>query len=453
MQPEPSPTPPEPAQPAARDAGAFGLFWPGKAAAFAQASAPARSRLQPREPTTSAAHSLIAGDNLEALRLLQAQFAGAVRLVYIDPPYNAGADYLYADTFHTAKGCGRKHTPWLDLMLPRLVLTRELLRHDGVLFVSIGDHELAHLRLLCDEVFGEHNFVGCVPRIAKRTSNKGTHFAPSKDYLLAYARELAQLPPFHDVIDSDYEKRFRGKDARGRFATVGLYQNALDPRPNQRYWIQCPDGSLVIPPGETFPEQLVDGAYVTPRSQKDRVWRWSHQSYRERRDLLVWKKSRRSPLRTPDGGVSQWNVYTKYYLEDRVRTGLRPRDFLDGLTNDQGTAELKALGLDDCFPFAKPVGLVQRLLQWIAAKDAIVLDYFAGSGTTAHAVLAQNAADGGTRRFVLVQDGTPTGRKDYATIADLTIERVARAKAQLDAQMAPRPGEYREFAVIDIVPR
>jgi|JI10StandDraft_1071094.scaffolds.fasta_scaffold46023_3 adenine-specific DNA-methyltransferase len=452
MQSEPSPKNREPAPATARDVAGFGLFWPGKAAAFAEAALPPRSTLVARTPNAAAAHSVIAGDNLEALRLLRPQLAKAVRLVYVDPPYNAGAEYLYADTFHTATGDGRRHSRWLDLMAPRLVLTRELLRSDGVLFVSIGDHELAHLRLLCDEVFGEENFVACVPRIAKRTSNKGTHFAPSKDYLLAYARDLRQLPPFHDVIDRDYEKRFRGKDERGRFATVGLYQNALDPRPNQRYWIACPDGSLAIPPGETFPDALEDGAFVTPRSQKDRVWRWSHQSYRERRELLVWKKSKRSPLLAPGGGASPWNVYTKYYLEDRLRTGLRPRDFLDGLTNDQGTAELKALGLDDCFPFAKPVGLVQRLLQWIAAKDAVVLDYFAGSGTTAHAVLAENAADGGTRRFVLVQDGAPTGRTDFATIADLTIERIARAKARLDAERAPRPGEPREFAVFDVRP-
>ena len=446
----------------------FGLSWPGKAEARSEASSPVHGVLQRRSGpvadetqgsvATNAGHTIVAGDNLEVLKLLRPTLGGAVRMIYIDPPYNAGTDYLYDDSFAAAPTRnsptdGRRHARGLSMMLPRLLLARELLQSDGVMFVSIGDHELAHLRLLCDEVFGERQFVGCVPRIAKRTSNKGTHFAPSKDYVLVYARELAELPPFMAAVDPAYGKRFRGTDARGRFATVALYQNALDPRPNQRYWIRCPDGTFAIPPGETMPAEVADGAFVAPRSAVDRVWRWSHASYAERRELLVWKPSQRSPLRMPDGSRSAWNIYTKYYLEDRLRSGLRPRDFLDDVTNDQGTAELKALGLDDCFPFAKPVGLVRRLLQWIDARDALVLDFFAGSGTTAQAVLEQNAADGGNRCCVLVQSPNPTGRSDFPTIADLTIERVRRARNQLDATEPARAGEPREVQVFDLLAR
>ena len=435
----------------------FGLHWSGRAGALAAAAAPPRGTLRRDRALDlgppDAAHALVVGDNLDALKLLRSEHAGAVRLVYIDPPYNQGTDYLYADTFRSGMaGPESRHGAWLDLMLPRLVLARDLLAPDGVLFVSIGDGELAHLRLLLDEVFGERNFVGCVPRITKRTSNQGTHFAPSKDYLLAYARELDQLPPFHDLLDPAYGQRFRGQDARGRFATVALFQNALDPRPNQRYWIRCPDGTFVIPPGETLPAEVADGAFVVPQGPADRVWRWSHASYAARRDLLVWKQTARSPLRTPDGSRARWNVYTKYYLEDRLASGRRPRDFLLDVTNDQGTAELKALGLDDCFPFAKPVGLVRRLLHWIAAPDALVLDFFAGSGTTAQAVLEQNAADGGQRRFLLVQSAAATGRADFPTIADLTVERVRRAVARLDAASPARPGEdrgCRRFSVVE----
>lgn len=429
----------------------FGLQWPGKAAAAAAAHTPARTAPLPAN-AFAAGHTLLAGDNLDALKLLLPTHRSTVRMVYIDPPYNGGTDHLYGDTFRGPAGRGGNHAAWLGMMLPRLLLARDLLRDDGVLFVSIGDEELAHLRLLCDEVFGERNFVGCVPRITKRTSNKGTHFAPSKDYVLVFARNLTALGPFHAPPDADYARRFRGEDARGRFATVALFQNALDPRPNQRYWVQCPDGSFAIPPGPTLPAEVADGAHVAPQGPADRVWRWSHASYRERRDLLVWKRTTRSPLRTPDGGRSPWNVYTKYYLEDRLRQGLRPRDFLDGLTNDQGTAELRALGLDDWFPFCKPVGLVRRLLQWIDDREALVLDFFAGSGTTGHAVLAQNAADGGSRRCVLVQNLEPTGRADFPSIADLTQERLRRAKARLDAEQPPRPGERREFQRFDLLP-
>lgn len=450
--PEPAPTGPR-----ASPEPPFGLVWPGKAAAAARAAAQVRARLVPRDPSAappdpSRGHAVVVGDNLDALRLLLPTHRGAVRLAYLDPPYNQGTDHLYGDTFRGPRGPGRRHSAWLDLMLPRLLLVRELLRPDGALFVSIGDEEQAPLRLLCDEVFGERNFVATVARVTKRTSNKGTHFAPSKDWLVCFARDKAALPPFHDVLGDDYAARFAGEDARGRFATVALFQNALDPRPNQRYWVQCPDGSFAIPPGPTLPRRRADGATVAPRGPADRVWRWSVATYRAQRELLVWKRTATSPLRTPDGGRSPWNVYTKYYLHERVQRGRRPRDFLDGLTNDQGTAELRALGLDDRFPFVKPLGLVERLLHWLHDPQALVLDPFAGSGTTGHAVLRANAADGGARRFLLLQNAEPTGHRDLPTIAELLGERLRRAAAALDASCPARPGEDRAFTIHDVAP-
>jgi len=411
----------------------FGLHWPGKAAAFATA-APAATQLGPARPLlpdatiqNETAHQILVGDNLAALQHLRTTAPASFHLIYIDPPYNQGVDYLYCDSFGSGK---RRREAWLDMMAPRLLLSRELLRRDGVLFLSIGDEELATLRLLGEEIFGAQHFVACVPRITKRSSNKGRHFTPSKDYLLVFARHRPSLPPFHAPPDPAHERRFRGRDERGRFATVALYQHALDPRPNQRYWIRCPDGSYAIPPGPSLPERIADGEQVPPQGPADRCWRWSAATYLQQRELLVFRESQKSPLRTPEGTQSRWNIHTKYYLEDRRRRGHRPRDFLDGLTNDQGTAELRALGLDDCFPFAKPVALVQRLLQWRHEPAAQVLDFFAGSGTTAAAVLAQNAADGGCRRFVLVQEAAPTGRMDFPTIAELTLERVRRELAR-----------------------
>jgi adenine-specific DNA-methyltransferase len=407
----------------------LGLYWPGKAAAFA-AAAPAATLLGPARPLVPGGstpddrgHRILIGDNLAALQHLRTTAAASFHLIYIDPPYNQGVDYLYRD----GKGTGKhRREAWLDMMAPRLLLSRELLRRDGVLFLSIGDEELATLRLLGEEIFGSRHFVACVPRITKRSSNKGRHFAPSKDYLLVFARHRPALPPFHEVLNPSRERRFRHTDARGRYATVALYQHALDPRPNQRYWIRCPDGSYAIPPGPSLPDRVADGAPVLPQGPADRCWRWTAATYLRQRELLVFRESGKSPLRTPDGTISRWNVHTKYYLSDRRQHGHRPRDFLDGMTNDQGTAELRALGLDDCFPFAKPTALVQRLLQWRNEPTAQVLDFFAGSGTTAAAVLAQNAADGGSRRFVLVQEAAPTGRTDFPTIADLTLERVRR---------------------------
>lgn len=435
---------PQPAEP-------FGLSWPGKARALAAADVRATTALADPSALQGPSHLLLVGDNLEALRLLQ-PLRGKVRLAYIDPPYNAGTDYLYTDRFRgDHAGPARRHAAWLDLMAPRLVLLRELLGPDGVLFASIGTAEHAHLRLLCDELFGAKHRVGSVARLTKRTSNQGRHFAPSHDHLLVYARDRGRLPPFHDLPRPADDRRFRFVDARGRYATVALFQNGLDPRPNQRYWVQCPDGSLAIPPGPSLPERAEDAAQVTPASHADRCWRWSRASYLAKRDLLVFRRSQRSPLRAPDGSRSAWNVYTKYYAEDRSAAGRRPRDFVDDLTNDQGTADLRALGLDDCFPFTKPVGLLRRILHWIDAKDALVVDCFAGSGTTGQAVLEQNAADGGTRRCILVQSPEATGRTDFPTIAALCAERLVRARERLDGRQPARPDERREFAIMALV--
>lgn len=440
------------------------LTWNGKSRARRIAEAPPVGELRPCPEESvdwdTTQNLLIEGDNLEALKLLQEECCNEIKMIYIDPPYNTGKDFTYSDDFRhsiadyrrltrqgprhsaNAETAGRFHTNWLNMMYPRLALARSLLREDGVIFISIGDQELANLRLICNEIFGEENCLGCVTRVAKKTSNKGTHFAPSKDYVLVYARRAECVAPFMDVVRPSYAARFAEEDARGRYATVGLYQAALDPRPNQRYWIECPDGSFVIPPGEVFPDEVADAAQVKPASRRDRVWRWSRQSYLARRHLLVFRESPRSPLLTPDGSLSRWNVYTKYYLEDRLKKGTRPRDVLDDVTNDLGTAALRRLGLDDFFEFAKPPELIRRLMQWVGGDEGVYMDFFAGSGTTAQAVLEQNAQDGGKRRFILVQLPEPcpedsvAAQSGCATIADICKERVRRVIASLAQQGA-----------------
>jgi len=446
----------------------YRLTWNGKGRARRIAQAPSVGALQPSPEESidwdTTRNLLIEGDNLEVLKLLLNEYQGKIKMIYIDPPYNTGNDFTYRDDFRDsvagylqltgqadasgrllradAETSGRYHTDWLNMMYPRLKLARNLLCEDGVIFISIGDNEVANLRIICDELFGEGSCLGCVARVAKKTSNKGTHFAPSKDYVLVYARRAECVAPFMDVVDPAYASRFRGRDGRGRYATVGLYQAALDPRPNQRYWIACPDGSFAIPPGEVFPDEVADGAQVKPASRRDRVWRWSRESYLAKKHLLVFKKSARSPLVTPDGSPSKWNVYTKYYLEDRLNDGIRPRDYLDDITNDLGTAALKSLGLDDFFEFAKPPELVRRLMQWLGGRDGIYLDFFAGSGTTAQAVLEQNAEDGGSRRFILVQLPEPcphdsvAAQNGYNTIFDICKERIRRVIARLRADEA-----------------
>jgi adenine-specific DNA-methyltransferase len=167
-----------------------------------------------------------------------------------------------------------------------------------------------------------------------------------------------------------------------------------------------------------------------------------------RKERLVFKQTPRSPLLDPLGGRSKWNVYTKYYLEDRLADGTRPRDVIEDITNDKGAAALRALGLDDAFPFAKPVELIQRCLSWLADPDALCLDFFAGSGTTGHAVLAQNARDGGRRRYVLVQLPEPLDGPGFPTIAHVTQERMRRAGRALGGDAADDRG-FRVFRLAE----
>ena len=450
----------------------FGLVWPGKRQALRVAQAPTTATLKPDFENSrnwnETKNVFIAGDNLEVLKVLQKHYHSKIKVIYIDPPYNTGRDFVYQDNFKDAASAylewtrqvnedgkkvssnsetdGRYHSNWLNMMYPRLKLARNLMSEDGIIAISIDDIEHAGLVHMVREIFGEDNFLASVTRVSKKTSNKGTHFAPSKDHLVVAARNVGKLPPLMAEVSEAYKKKFSEKDARGNFATVGLYQASLDPMrgcSNQRYWIETPDGGFVIPPGPNVPETVEDGFNRSPESREDKVWRWSYESYLKQKELLVFKKTSTSPLQNPDGTQAQWNVYTKYYLEDRLEDGIRPRDFIEDSTNDLGTKTLISLGLGSYFDFAKPTQLINKILTWVADPDAIVLDFFAGSSTTAHAVLLANEEDGGNRRFIQVQLPEPTpedseARKaGFSTISDLSATRIKRAaeaieKDQLD---------------------
>jgi len=446
----------------------YQLDWPGKRAAALAANAPIAKALHPMRENSvdfdTTKNLFIEGDNLDALKLLQESYLGKVKLIYVDPPYNTGSDLIYDDDYsrssakflvesgqNDAVGArlvanpetnGRFHSDWLSMMYPRLRLARNLLSDDGLLVISIDDGEHAGLVEICKEVYGSRNYVGSVARVTKKTSNKGTHFAPSKDYLVTVARNADLVGPLMDEVDEAYRRKFSAVDDRGAFATVGLYQASLDPLrgcSNQRYWIECPDGSFVLPPGPHRPASVQDAVNRPPESREDRVWRWSFDSYQQKKHLLVFKETAASPLQDECGNRSKWNVYTKYYLEDRLADGRRPRDFLDGVTNDQGARALAALDMAKYFDFTKPPELVRRLLGWIADPDALVLDFFAGSGTTADAVMQQNAADGGHRTFICVQLAEELDPKSdaanagFSTISELCRERIARASARVES--------------------
>ncbi|CAG8574485.1 3704_t:CDS:2 [Ambispora leptoticha] len=253
-------------------------------------------------------------------------------------------------------------------MEKRLELSKNLLKDDGVIFISIGEQELANLNLLCGKVFGHENFLTIMARISKTASNQGKYFAPSCDYIVCYAKNKKRIDTsnFYDEINEDL---YTKEDENGRYRDdIALYQSGLTKRSNLRYYIQCPDGSLVIPPGSSLPPEKKEGL----------------------------------PVLNQDGNKSKYNIYTKSYLETRKEEGIKPRNFLidKKFLNRRGTDYLKTLGLD--FPYSKPKELIIHLLEKVhLPKDAIILDFFAGSGTTGEAVLKLNQEEKSQRKFIL----------------------------------------------------
>ncbi len=406
----------------------YGLTWPGKADCFKAIQTPSLGTLRPCPEESvdfdTTENLIIEGDNLEVLKLLQKSYLGKVQMIYIDPPYNTGNDFIYPDDYSEnlqtylaytgqldAEGRrfgtntdadGRFHSKWLNMMYPRLYLARSLLKDDGLVFCSIDDVELAQLRKLCDEIFGEHNFVAVL--VWKKSYGGGAktkHVVGLHEYVVVYARNrdsvgFLELP--HDPAILRYYK-FRDEhfDTRGPYRTQPLATTSMDERPNLRFPI------------------VWEGHEVWPEKQ----WQWSRERVERAlaaNELVITKRS------------DKWVVDYKQYLRDESgkERGSKPFSILEGPYTQVGTKELQDLGLADSgFTFPKPTGLLKEFVQY-CDEDAVVLDFFCGSGTTAQAVLELNEQDGGRRRFILVQLPEPTDKDEYETIADIAKERVRR---------------------------
>ena len=308
----------------------------------------------------------------------------------------------------------------------------------GSNIISIGDDEVYNLLVICNEIFGESNFISIVPRIAKRTSDKGTHFKPTKDYVIVFAKNKGFLNEFGIPKDRD-EKDYPYIDEDGRRykkSGASLFQPSLDSRPNQRYYIEAPDGSLIIPPGNVFPEEKRDASKVKPQSNVDKVWRWSVDTYLNKKDLLIFTKaSAQNPLLDENGNQSKWNIYPKVYFDEDIESSLHPEDVIYDYPNSQAAKELKALDIP--FDFAKPVELIKFLISLVDSENMIVLDFFSGSGTTAHSVMKLNADDGAKRKYIMVQlpeiieQTSEAAKKGYSNICQIGMERIKRAAKQI----------------------
>lgn len=423
----------------------YGMNWPGKADCFRTIQAPSVGTLRPCAEESinfdTTENLIIEGDNLEVLKLLQKSYLGKIKTIYIDPPYNTGNDFIYPDNFSEsletyleytgqvdAEGRkfgtntdadGRFHSKWLNMMYPRLYLARNLLREDGTIFVSCDDNEVQNLRAVMNEVFGEENFVASVIwQKVFSPKNSAKHFSADHDYIVVYARRAdiwrPELLPRTEEMEARYdnpENDPRGPWTSGDLSARNYYSEGIYP-------VTCPSGRVVEgPPPGTY-------------------WRVKKEKFLEMdRDSRIWW-----------GKDGNGTPRLKRFLSE-VKQGRVPQTFWPyqevGHTQDAKKELMEYVTFehtDNVLDTVKPVALIQRMLQLStrATDGDIVLDFFAGSGSTGHGVVAQNAEDGGNRRFVLVQlpEPLPKPEKTLKTIADICKERVRRVIEKLEAEEA-----------------
>ncbi|MBD5316566.1 MAG: site-specific DNA-methyltransferase [Bacteroides sp.] len=414
----------------------FEFTWRGKRNAKRIADAPARlttlvADKDKSKNWDSTKNVYIEGDNLEALKLMQKAYSEKIKVIYIDPPYNTGHDFVYKDNYHDSyenylketgqlddegnvtttnkESNGRFHTDWLNMMYPRLKLARNLLKDDGVIFISIDDNEAANLRKICDEIFGENNFLAQVVwERAYAPINLKKNFSPSHDYILVYAKNASLVETNgiarNDETDSLYKNP--DNDPRGDWKASDL---SVGPAIQANiYPITTPSGRVVEPPA-------------------GRSWSLSPKAFRERlADNRIWFG------KNGDAVPSM-----KRFKSELRKTGITPMTiwkYKDVDHSQAATQKLqKLMGGKKYFDYPKPVKLIQRAIQLYSEDDSIILDFFSGSATTAQAVMEQNAEDGGKRKFIMVQLPEKTDKKSvafkdgYKKITDIAEERIRRA--------------------------
>ena len=432
----------------------YQFTWPDKKKAIRLSSSPINKALRPKREESvdfdTTGNLYLEGDNLEVIKLLRENYLGRVKMIYIDPPYNTGRDFVYKDSFNqlnsdyisnsgqydedgnqlvsNTENNGRFHTDWLNMMYPRLKVARDLLAEDGIIFISIDDNEVDELKKMCNEIFGEINFVGCAGRITKKSNNKGDFWAPNFDYLLTYTKNREYATEFTGGANYDAYNLIEEEGPRKgeRYQLVRLYMSSLQNRnPEQRFWIDCPDGSKIIPPGTTFPP--------TRPNLGDGIWRWSRATFEANKDKIVIKRVSSSNLLNEDKQPAKLNIFTKTYLNDVLeKSTAKPNSFIEDYINQLASHELNELGIP--FDYAKPTGLIKYLLE-IAQIDSddIVMDFFSGSASTADAVMQYNCEKHKDVHYIMVQvnedcePNSKAAKEGYKTICDIGKERIRRA--------------------------
>lgn len=428
----------------------YQMTWPDKKKSVLLANTPISATLRPcKEESVDFDHTqnlYIEGDNLDVLKLLQETYLGKIKMIYIDPPYNTGNDFVYNDDFRVeseewsemsgdydeqgnrlvqnTESNGRFHTDWLNMIYPRLKVAKDLLADDGVIFISIDDHEVDNLKKICDEIFGESNFVANLVWQKKTGAADAVNIATITENIIVYAKELQSLQLRKNTEAHD-DNRYKYKDEyfieRGPFYYDNLDRGTLGYHETLDYGIETPDGTLAFPNGRT--KQFNDG------------WRWKWG-----KEKMAWGlKNGFIELQKAPNKPCGWGVYYKIYLnvdnEGKIIERSSPyKNFIQNILNTHAANEAKRImGSATLFSNPKPMELLKFMVSLVNDKKATVMDFFSGSATTAHAVMQLNAEDGGSRKFIMVQlpekcdEKSEAFKAGYGNICEIGKERIRRA--------------------------
>ncbi|MFP8638986.1 site-specific DNA-methyltransferase [Klebsiella michiganensis] len=440
----------------------YSLNWLGKSYARLLANLPPKTLLtedkdhNQREENKNSQNLLIKGDNLEVLKHMVNAYSEKVKMIYIDPPYNTGSDgFVYNDDRKftpeqlselagidldeatrildfTVKGSS-SHSAWLTFIYPRLYIARELLRQDGVIFISIDDNEQSQLKVLCDEIFGEMNFISNIANINNpkgRSDDK--YIARSHEYILCYKKENIDFLGWEP--EENVTKRYNNTDGENKFRYIDLRKTGSndrrDDRPNLFYYFMYNETTKDFYP--TYKEEKKDGYILikpTREDGSDGNWRWSLDSAREKRHLL---EPRYMSVR------SKWTIAVKDYLTEDKRVKPTSSWTHKFANSERGTEDLVTLGFNkEVFPNPKPIGLINAILTMIVNNNDLVLDFFSGSGSTAHAVLEHNLKTGKMINYISVQldeecdSGSEAYKSGYKNIFEITKSRIKKASKSI----------------------
>lgn len=423
----------------------YQFTWNGKAKSIKLAQTPSSATLRPCNEKSknwdTTENIYIEGDNLEVLKQLQKTYYGKIKMIYIDPPYNTGNDFVYHDDFKNSldnykeqtnqsassnpESNGRFHTDWLNMMYPRLILAKNLLSDDGVINMSIDVNEITNLRIICDEIFGESNFIntfiwncstagGIRPKFASKTH----------EYIVCYAKNKNKLDQISAPLSNDAIKMYNQKDDKGLYRDKDFIFKNKSNNINQRYEIECPDGEIVHPK---------DGY----------IYRFIRESFDEalNNNMVTFKKTSTGPLLNNKNEQANWNIYIKKYLGDGMGapSTLIPKEILS--IYNVGTQCVQDL-FDGkrVFENVKPIDVIEYFINMFCNNDSIVLDFFSGSATTAQAVIKQNLEKNLCRKYILVQlpelcdEKSEAYKAGYKNICDIGEERIRRAGEQIKAE-------------------